>query len=181
MLALIAAPVLVVGLLPLIWTGPAGPDELRRAERSMAGGGTAGNTDEASAAAGSLGETMANLRRNFFTGGETAATPDSFPTHVWLGPDGARAVVLVRIPEWRHFDDESRESLADMTWMSAVLVLQQQDLKPQRLTVAVHGGWGFDRGLDGRPIEGEVAGEVDRRSRGSRATRRLLADAFGNG
>lgn len=177
-LAMIAGPVLLVGLLPLIWSGPAGPEELRRAERALARGGALGNNDAATAAAGSLGDTMANLRRNFFTGGDAAGAAESFPTHVWLSEDGERAAVLVQIPEWSHFDHDARDSLAEMTWMSAVLVLQQQDQRPERLTVAVRGGWGFDRGLDGRPVEGEVADEVEHRTRGSRATRRLLGEVF---
>lgn len=174
----IALPLLLVGLLPLLWTTPGGPPEMREAERMLRQHSAMGNTDTAFTVAVALGETMANLRQNFFTTNRDKPAEQSFPCHVWLSPDGGRAVVLVHIPELRLFDEAARESLAGMAWMSAVLTLQQQSLQPGSLTVATRGGILYDRVLQGKGVEGEVDQEVTRKETGNRRVRQLLDAAY---
>ena len=137
-------------------------DLLNEAEDSIrtdSGGIADGNTDEAKELAREFSELIQELREAFFTkdGGGISLSGDKFLTYCELRE--GQCAFVVQVPDYRKFEGDAKESLAELAWMAAQRTVADK-LKPgDKLAVGMKGIV-----LYGRVMVGKVAdpdGEED--------------------
>jgi len=121
---------------------PTANDVLNKAEDSIrtdSGGIADGNSDEAKELAREFSEMIQVLREAFFTkdGGGVSLSGDKFLTYCELR-DGQCAFV-VHVPDYRKFEGEAKESLADLAWMAAQKTVADKLRPGDKLAVGMKG------------------------------------------
>lgn len=114
-------------------------DAVENKIRTDAGGIAHGNTDEAKALAEEFSDSMQTLRDAMFTkrDGGISLSGKKFITYCELR-DGQVAFV-VHVPEYRKFEDDAKDSLAELAWTVAQSTAQEK-LKPgDNLAVGLKG------------------------------------------
>ena len=121
---------------------PTANDLLNKAEDSIrtdSGGIADGNSDEARELAREFSEMIQTLREALFTkdGGGISLSGDKFLTYCELR-DGQCAFV-VHVPDYRKFEGEAKESLADLAWMAAQKTVADKLQPGDKLAVGMKG------------------------------------------
>lgn len=111
-----------------------------------------GNTPEAEKAALMFSETMQTAREAFFTKRKKKAkfsmTGGKFLTYCRKNPDSV--VFMVHIPDLRKFDQDAKESLAEMAWTMGQLAAKANFAEPPKtLVVGTRGALLWDTVLVG--------------------------------
>jgi len=114
-------------------------DAVENKIRTDAGGIAHGNTDEAQALAKAYAELMQTLRDELFTkrAGGISLSGKKFITYCELR-DGQCAFV-VHVPEYRKFEDDAKDSLADLAWTVAQQTAQEKLQPGDQLAVGLKG------------------------------------------
>jgi hypothetical protein len=120
--------------------GDRSPLSIAESNILSASDGTAhGNSPEAIALAEEFGTLMKKLREALFTEGKSkiSITRGEFVTHCELR-DG-QCCFLVHVPDYRHFNDDAKESLEELAWMAAQRSVQGKLQPGDRLAVGLKG------------------------------------------
>jgi hypothetical protein len=126
-------------VVPSAPTASSNLDAVENKIRTDAGGTAHGNTDEAQALAAVFSEQMQILRDAMFTkrDGGLSLSGKKFITYCELR-DGQCAFVI-HVPEYRKFEDDAKDSLAELAWTVAQSTAQEK-LKPRdKLAVGMKG------------------------------------------
>jgi Domain of unknown function (DUF4190) len=119
-----------------------GEQALRNAEMKILSDsqdGVYGNTAKAKALAKAFSEEMKILREALFTEDDRKLqiTGGNFVTFCELHED--RALFLVHVPAYRDFEQEAKDDLADLAWMTAQTVVEGTLQERDRLAVGMKG------------------------------------------
>lgn len=131
-------------------------DDVESKISTDSGGIAHGNTDEAQALAREFSEAFQLLREELFTKGGKgfSLSGGKFITYCELRP--GQCAFVVHVPEYRRFDDDAKESLAELAWIVGQRMAREK-LKPgDKLAVGLKGIVFY-----GSVMTGEVAAPDD--------------------
>ena len=145
---LLSVGFLAVGLLGDKSDVPAGPqpitastllDDVENKIRSDAQGIAHGNSDEAKALAQQYADLILELREELFTKGKggISLSGGKFITYCELRP--GQCAFVIHVPEYRRFDDDAKDSLAELAWLVAQRTTQGKLQTGDRLAVGLKG------------------------------------------
>jgi hypothetical protein len=147
-------------------TPPGSPQaRLKEAESTIttqAQGTAHGNTPEAVELAKEFGSLMKDLREALFTEDKRKAislTGGNFVTYCELR-DG-KCAFLVHVPAYRKFDDDAKESLAELAWMTAQSAVQDKLAPGDDLAVGMKGSLLYGSVMVGKVAEENAESEPD--------------------
>jgi hypothetical protein len=122
---------------------------------SKSKGTTHGNSPEAKAAADTFSESFKRLQQLAFTGGSkrNLLTGGEFLTYCQNGKDSI--AFLCHVPELRNYkDDDTKNSLAEIAWMTAKMAAQKLDPEGKKnLVVGLRGISSYGFLLSGKPSD----------------------------
>lgn len=110
-----------------------------------------GNTTKAVTVAREIAKGMKNFLDESVTH-SGSKTPPSHSCGVWCELREDRCVVLVRVPDLRHYDSKAQKILADATWMDSLASLQKLSVvKPgMSLAVGLRGDYLYETVMTGK-------------------------------
>jgi hypothetical protein len=114
-------------------------DDVEDQIRTDSGGIAHGNSDEAKALAQAFSELMQTLRDELFTkrDGGLSLSGKKFITYCELRP--GQCAFVIHVPEYRKFNDDAKESLAELAWTVAQRTVEGKLQPGDKLAVGLKG------------------------------------------
>lgn len=124
--------------------------EYQNAHSSTSGSLASGNTQEARTIARNIASGMKE-----FLDAATTSTGTRKPSHdcgVWCELRNDRCIVVMRVPDLRHYDSDAKQTLAEAAWLDSEACLHQAHSLPEgaKLLVAVRGEALYDSVMTGK-------------------------------